>query len=573
MDTIGVLVRNSTQRQVGNSRSEVQADMVPYVQSLGYATRLYDEQGTSGSKLDQRKVALRMLDDLKRSEIQGIAAYDVKRLTRDEFAEDGGKIARLLADLSGIFVTYGKTYDLRDEDDLLQYQFQCMLAGIDWRSIRNTFWQGIFKRLEKGPMFVRPPLGYMTEYTPGERPGQLIKRPTKNPDQAALMAELARAFAECRTLGQVVRRLATHARPPTRYRGEATGHWTVQGLRYVVNQSIYYGIWEFGGPTRKNGKKRSRVWYKYARDAVGNNKVFRFEVPEFAYWSVAEARLWQDKFKTKRDGPVIRERKHTHPLLGTLICVACGGPMIGAGSDGYVCRHHRTSGCSQPQKLAEHIVCALLRTVLDGALSLASDLAERVERQVVLNAPSANALRLAHLQERSKALAHTIVWDNSSQDLVDELDRLQGEIERLTGLVVEEETERAASADLLETLERIRHAPMHLFGDLSAEQQARVYALLFANVRIGYAGRAGARRWWLESFESKFGGGTVHVLHPHTARVLPWASSGRLGLPSLQIDAPATAEAVNGRSVSFDDQISDYVCSLRELSRALAAAS
>jgi hypothetical protein len=576
MATIGLLVRNSTARQVGNNRAEVQADMQPYLVSQGFGVRLYDEQGTSGSDLSRRKVALRMLDDLKRGEIQGIAVLDIKRLTRDEFGIDGGNIAKLLVDLDGMLVTWGKTYDLRDEDDLLQFQFQCMLAGIDWRSIRNTFWSGIFKRLEKGPMFVRPPLGYMTEYTAGDRPGQLTKRPMKNPDQAELMAELAGAFAACRTLGQVVRRMATsgYARPSTRYKGTVTSHWTVQMLRYVLHHPIYHGVWEFGGPTRKNGQKRSNVWHKFGRDTAGKYKVYRFEVPEFAYWSASKARIWQDKFKTTHEGPVVRERKYTHPLLGTLICIACGSPMIGGGVGGYVCRHHRTSGCPRPQKLAQHIVCALLRTVLDDALATASDLADRAEHLVATQVPSDQVLRLAQLQERSRSLAAVIArMDNPSEDLIRELDQLQGEINRLRDLVVDEQAEREASAELHASLERIRQAPIELFEQLTAEQQARVYALLFKSVRIGYQGRAGARRWWLESFEPQFGSGTIHVMHPHVARVLPWASSGRVGLPSLRVDLPDVVDRVNGFSVDFPDENSDYLCSLRDLSRLLAAAS
>jgi Resolvase, N terminal domain/Recombinase len=576
--TIGLLVRNSTVRQVGNNRSEVQADMGPYLASLGFGMRMYDEQGTSGSDLSRRKVALRMLDDLKGRTIQGIAVYDVKRLTRDEFGIDGGTIAKLLVDHDATLVTYGKTYDLRDEDDLLQFQFQCMLAGIDWRSIRNTFWQGIFKRLEKGPMFVRPPLGYMTEYLPGERPGQVIKRPAKNATMAPLMAEMASAFDECRSLGQVMRRLADcgYSRPPVRYKGELTSHWTVQTLRYILHHSIYWGVWEFGGPTRKNGQKRSNVWHKFGRDVAGKHKVFRFDVPEFAYWSHSDARRWQQRFKTNRDRPVIRERKHAHPLLGVLVCVGCGDPMIGGGDNGYVCRHHRTTGCARPQKLSEHIVCALLRTLLDDTLAVASDLAARAERLVAQKAPSDQALELAHVQERSRNLAHTIArMDNPSEDLIRELDDLQGSINRLRDQVDNEQSERAASEDLYASLERIRHAPLSLFEQLTPEQQARVYALLFSNVRIGYDGRAGARRWWVESFEPQLGdGGRVHVLHPHVARVLPWAISGRLGLPSLRVDPPAIPDTrVNGVSLVSVMQISDYLCSLTDLARALSAAS
>src|SRR5215472_15748899 len=117
--TIGLLVRNSTARQVGNYRSEAQYDMGARVESRGCAVRYYDEHGTSGKDLSKRKVTMQMLDDLKAGAIQGIGAYDFKRLTRDEFGIDGGTIARLVVQAGGRFHTNDREYNLRLDDDLL----------------------------------------------------------------------------------------------------------------------------------------------------------------------------------------------------------------------------------------------------------------------------------------------------------------------------------------------------------------------------------------------------------------------------------------------------------------------
>jgi hypothetical protein len=170
MATIGVLIRNSTSKQIGNYRSEVQYDLGPRIEQRGHTVRYYNEQGTSGSDLSKRKVALGMLDDLKAGVIQGIAAYDFKRLTRDEFGVDGGKIARCIVEAHGQFHTWDREYNLRLDDDLMQFQFQCFIAGLDWRNIRNTLWSGTFKKLEREPHYMKTPLGYMNVADDRDRP-------------------------------------------------------------------------------------------------------------------------------------------------------------------------------------------------------------------------------------------------------------------------------------------------------------------------------------------------------------------------------------------------------------------
>src|SRR5258708_32568919 len=98
-----------------------------------------------------------MLEDLKRGEIQGMAAYDVKRLTREEFGIDGGTIAKSIVAAGGRFLTSDKEYDLRNDDDLLQFQFQCFIAAVDLRNTRNTIGRRRFQKGAQGPLVLKSP--------------------------------------------------------------------------------------------------------------------------------------------------------------------------------------------------------------------------------------------------------------------------------------------------------------------------------------------------------------------------------------------------------------------------------
>src|SRR5262245_5325087 len=129
---IGRLLRNSAPKQVGNwSSVEQDEGLARKLGALGAEVVPYDEEGTSGSDLAKRKVCLRMLADVDAKKLDGISAYDIKRLTRNEYGVDGGVIARRLVEARAVLITYSKVYELWKEDDLLQFQFQCLIAGLD----------------------------------------------------------------------------------------------------------------------------------------------------------------------------------------------------------------------------------------------------------------------------------------------------------------------------------------------------------------------------------------------------------------------------------------------------------
>lgn len=574
---IGLLIRNSTLKQVGNHRSEVQYDMGQVIERRGFLSRVYDEQGTSGKDLSVRTVTLGMLDDVDRGELRGIGAEDVKRLTRDEFGIDGGTIAKRLANAGALFVTRDKVYDLRNGDDLLQFQFQCFLSGIDWRNIRDTFWSGRIKALEKAPLFARPPLGYYSETVAIDDRGRPLKRAAKNPEQAAVLVELIDAFNECETLAAVLRRLRDRGvkRPVVHYDKKELEGWTAPGLRWVLNNKAYVGIFEEGGATRRDGKTpRSNVWHKFASDEDGQIRSFTHVLPELAYWAPSDVRRWKSKFSAPEgDVPARRDRRYPHPLLGVLVCNQCDELMVGNGPGSYICRNHAGTGCSRPQTLSEQVTVALLQTILEETLASVTDLAQEAEAQLVEDRPSADALRLAYLQERSEEMARMVAtMKHPNQALYAELDRMQGEIDRLRDVVADETAARDEARQLTERLRLLQSAPLELVRRLPAEDVARVCALLFRQVKVGCEGRASAQRWWLAEYQPLFGEGLIRTLYPHTAiaRMLPPAQAKKLAVDRLSVTLPEQAQWTRLGDDSAGG-IKSYLSPLMALATALAA--
>src|SRR5436190_1912415 len=77
--------RNSGNKQIDNERAQFQDEKLgAYLLDLGYAVRLNDEQGTSGGRLNARKVMNGILERLIAGDAQRLAVVELSRLTRDE---------------------------------------------------------------------------------------------------------------------------------------------------------------------------------------------------------------------------------------------------------------------------------------------------------------------------------------------------------------------------------------------------------------------------------------------------------------------------------------------------------
>jgi len=415
---VAVIRRVSTTLQVGNySYLEQEDRLLEHIRQLGGEPVLVDEnedgRGVSGRDLSRRDKVLATLDDIDAGRLHDIAAWDIKRLTRDTFGGDAGVMAKRLAARHGLVVTIARIYNPRDKTDKMVFRVEGAVAGRDSDDIRDTMWRGVFGRMSREPFFkARPPIGYAVEKVPVYEGRDKLKRlPIKDPAAAGAMADLTRLLDECLSLADVARRMeerhaALLADRPKGKRGGLMAWWP-STIRQMLEHPVYWGEFQFGRHLyhRRKGDY-SEIWEEDNR--LGRLSEFRHladgETPcpcgrdhsalgDLSYWTRADAQRWLAKFRRQ---PGVREKRgrtgigrdatgsyvarpaHDHPLLGILACPACGEALIGAGKYGYRCPRYHT--CGAPVTVSEHIAQAQLRLLFPTLMRRARGLAEALRK-------------------------------------------------------------------------------------------------------------------------------------------------------------------------------------------------
>jgi hypothetical protein len=502
---IGRLVRNSTAKQLGNWSSVAQEqELDALIEREGGSVVPYDEQGTSGRDLSKWAVALQMLADVEAGRLQGIAAYDIKRLTRDEWGVDGATIAKRLVAARAVLVTRSRVYELWNESDLTTFQIECLISGIDIRGIRRSLWRGVFARAANEVFFLTfPAVGYATRIVETNNNGRTkIKRePVKEPAHAAIMADLVRGFDECLSFGLIARRLNDKGLRPIGRRRPHVGQpvpWDAKQVRRILHNPLYTGWWDFG----RTSDKRSLLWEDY------RDQSFRHHVPDLAYWTVAQAQAWRQKFAARSTAPGVRARRYAHPLRGVLCCASCGTPMISSGVgrgagyrpvNRYKCpiRHDRTR-CPEPQSIYEHAALAALRAVMPRVLDDAKGLADEAKRQRRDRSEVEQRLHRELDEAVAQAEALEREWRSLAPPRPAALARELAEAEHRVEVLRQEaggaENEERSFDELAAYCQAMAAQSLHLFDGLSPERQAMVYQALLRDVRVAGEGHVFTRR-------------------------------------------------------------------------------
>ena len=494
-------IRVSTPHQVENWSVLAQEKDFDMVLSAWGATIVpFDEQQVSGRDLAKRKILLAQLERLARREADGIAYYDIKRLTRNELGIDGGIIAKQLIALRALLVTYRKIYELWKEADLKEFQFECMLAGIDVRGIRDTMWRGLFQRADSEPFQMgKAPIGYRNRReiavkSNGREAVRTILE--KDPDQAEMMDRLVQWLDECHSLGEVSRRLNQAGYllvARGEHRGERIQPWKPLTMRRMFDNPQYAGKWKFG----KFSARMSPVW------EGRETRRFEHEVPELAYWTAAQALQWRRKFSPRNEVPWSRARKYARGLIGVLACVTCGRPMVSAGALGYQCSSQRNGMCPAAQVLGEKPALEALRTILPDLLPTAEALKAENARQALHDERVDELMsRMAVLEQQQDEDARQ--WMEirgvKPQAILRVMQDREEQIERTREMLVEARAEVVASHQDFTTAQELIENAVAIIDHLEPYQQARVYRLLVSDVRIRGVGIARGRRWTIESY-------------------------------------------------------------------------
>lgn len=527
----GYLVRQSKTASVGNRNTHaLDEGMRDWLLERGATPVAYNEnaaagnRGVSGKDLSQRQVALQLLKDAEHGVVDFLATAMIDRLTRDEYGADGLTIGKRLAKAHRLLATPERIYKLDDPQDFDVFHFEVMKSGWNVRSSKQHFFSGMFDRAADEAFFKSVPrYGYTTKKTllpvPGTRDAVRVhKDPMKDPEQAALFADLRRWFEVCPDKGTIA------ARVSGRYgdliarlypiAGRDRGVWHTTQVTRLLTAPEYWGRWEFG---KSVAAKVGPIWEFDNRAAKAADGRYRHDRPDLAYWTRQEAARWlarlDQKNKRRRGEPGTRHRTYEHPLLGVLACHACGRTLIACGSTGYTCPDREPRACPDPQVISERRAWLALRDLLPEALERAAAAIEaQARRRKALAA--AGETRVEELRRELEAVGDTLVstlalvgpkeqQSTSAKKRVAELQAREKELEQAVA---------AATEELAEV--RRLHDGMDGFGPalldrfdrhLTPEQQGAVYRFLLAGVRLRGEGQGPARRHTLV-------GAPVHLL-------------------------------------------------------------
>jgi hypothetical protein len=349
---IGLYRRVSTRHQLDNERyADAFRAMSDVIDRYDGDAVEYDEGGhaRSGGMIRGRKVFEQMLADVASGDLDGIAAPDVRSLSRGAWMIDGKTIAETLIHANAILITRDMRYDLRRSGDLRAFQDRLYWAMQERAEVTRRFYEGQAARARNvvegsdGPWgrhrtMIGHHLVILTDDAGRPRQtrrGQLKRAWARDPDQARDMDALIRAFDAQPNRGALFAALYQQGvRGPE---PSAPGGWSKRSLRTLLRSPFHQGRW----PLVRTPK--STIWYgldpRLDPSEFDATRVTR-DCPELAYWTPSQARAWERKFVDAEDrtrrSPASK-KAFAHPLLGLLRCPRCHRALLGKGAEGYIC--------------------------------------------------------------------------------------------------------------------------------------------------------------------------------------------------------------------------------------------
>ncbi len=438
---LGAYRRASTRGQREGWRfQEAFGELIELALRLGpeYGVMLFDEGVCSGVSIAARRQFPVLLDFLRAGLIYGIVTTDVKRLTRDQTLTDGIEIARLLQARSGLLVTRGRVWNLREQCDFREYCAELVASANEISVIRDLMYEGQEKRAqavirgEAPPMFKGPPgVGYkralcfrsreqsrpwVVDPPPGSEPivhrGVVIRTWTRCPQCGPHVEVLHEELLHNGTLGEVARAMNERGVPAPWKLRDGTRYWNAKLIHQILRNPIYWGRWR----------------WVYARRA------YETDVPELAYWPQDDAAEFAERFlAVERKHRVTVE--HRHLATGLVACATCHCLLREAGRDYTVRQDGRVYSPLRmrcPECRKHHSEDGLLRALDDffpEAFAQLGDVGARLEH---LNADGNEGVRIDAIDRRLRVL-HTALAARPgvSQQLDSEIKRLSTQLREL----------------------------------------------------------------------------------------------------------------------------------------------
>jgi hypothetical protein len=494
---IGVYRRVSTRHQAGNERFEgALDDMTEYVQRFGYAVRPYDEGIRSGAHLSNRRVASRMIADLKNGVIHGIAAPDVSRLTRGEWMEGGAAFGKALLASRGVLITRTGLLDLRRPRDYDDFQQEVLDAARERRKIARRFWEGHYDRARKTVDDGDEPfgrhrtmMGYRLEMLFDERGqprvsrrGQVKRGLVKDPYRVQDMRHLLDALDATHTTAELYAALRSAG-----VQGPSTavaGGWTARELATLLHSPLHRGVWHF---VRTIGDDAT-VWFGLdpRQDEFDPRSVVR-DVPKLAYWTGKQADAWYAKFFVDHK-PSRGRHAFDHPLLGLLRCPVCHELLVGKGKFGYMCPNYRAGTGHGFSTIRESTAQLILLGLVPQMQAEIDNLRAASRAWLQQRQDGGIEVQLEALDNRERRILDQVEETGPSTVSTERLKTLYRERQQLLSEQTHMEKVSDARLEAERALARLGDDALAMFAEVSMDVRAALYAGFYEWVEIAPAG-------------------------------------------------------------------------------------
>jgi DNA invertase Pin-like site-specific DNA recombinase len=392
-----VYVRQSSAQQVASNResADLQYQLRQRAVALGWADDrvlvIDDDQGISGSAVENRPGFQRLLAEVSLGHVGVIFGREVSRLSRS--CRDWHQLLELCALFQVLIADADGVYDPTDPSDRLLLGLRGMMSEAELHVLKSRMHQGKLNKARRGELFTCVPRGYVRSPEAGI---------ALDPDEQvrSVVALVFAKFAELSTLTKVHAYLVAHnIQLGLRvYKGPGKGRLVWQrprrsALYEMLRHPFYAGAYAYGrsplDPTRrvagrpKSGRRNAppEEWVCLLKDTV----------PAYITWEQHEENRRRLAASDLGRGAKTATGRAPTLLNGMVRCGRCGRPMGArnarvSANPRYACDREflefggpRCQGvvAAYPDRLIESLV---LQAVEPASLELSLRASERAEQ-------------------------------------------------------------------------------------------------------------------------------------------------------------------------------------------------
>ena len=321
---------------------------------------VFIDDAVSRAEFKKRPGLIALLNAAKAGQFDAVVVRDESRLGGDTF-RSGLVIQDILESGVRLFYHYtGEEVTLDGAVDKFMIAARSFAAELEREKTSQRTHEHLLTKARRGLVVGGRVYGY--DNVDVKEGDQRVRVEYKiNEEQAAIVRELFKRYAEGEGLRSIVKDLNARRIPPPRAGKRETGSWATSAIWSMLRRERYRGIlvWNTREKTYKGGTK-----VRIARDP---SEWIRTEAPQLRImddelWFAVQARAQTQEHRETRRGA---GRPARHLLSGLARCGQCGGPMTvtnGKRSYGTV----KVYGCAYSRDRGKAVCTNTLRRPIDG---------------------------------------------------------------------------------------------------------------------------------------------------------------------------------------------------------------